>query len=521
VSAVEERWQELTAAALLGVERQPPPLGPTGTGLDGLLDRLDAADAPGALLDAAAALALYRRAGRRPARLDPADETAAPPDERPACSPDAAARLALMLGGLHDELLPEWLAALAAAGRRAPPRYLPDLLDRGRARRDLRPAILAVLDRRGPWLAAQNPAWSYAIGAEADPEQVWGVGDREARLAALRHLRAAEPDRARDLLASTWAEDGPDERAAFVGALQVGLGPADEPFLEAALDDRRKEVRERAADLLAHLPHSALVGRMLERARPLLTLARERRLLGLGSQRLRLEVGLPADCDRAMTRDGVQAKPRLMAAGRVLGDRAGWLAQLLAAVPPAAWSREWEASPADLVAAAAASEHRGAVLLGWMLAAARHRDVEWADALLAAGQVPEPMMEALIAVLPPTRREALVLARLRASRDPLLGDHPALAVLRQCHHTWSAELGEAVLDRVRQAVAVAGTTHAGDWRLREALVGFGRHVPPALLADASQGWPTDRPTWPAWQESVEKFLKVLQFRQEMLEEIAR
>src|SRR5205085_1324039 len=66
---IEERWQELTAAALLGVERQAPPLDSTGTAVDRLLERIDPADRAGALLDAAAALALYRRAGQRAVRL--------------------------------------------------------------------------------------------------------------------------------------------------------------------------------------------------------------------------------------------------------------------------------------------------------------------------------------------------------------------------------------------------------------------------------------------------------------------
>ena len=67
-----------------------------------------------------------------------------------------------MLGGTHRALLPEWLAALASAGRRAPAALLPDLLELGRTHADLRAAILPALDRRGRWLAAQNPDWSYA-----------------------------------------------------------------------------------------------------------------------------------------------------------------------------------------------------------------------------------------------------------------------------------------------------------------------------------------------------------------------
>ena len=42
----------------------------------------------------------------------------------------------------------------------------------------------------------------------------------------------------------------------------------DEPFLESALDDRSREVRQQAADLLTRLPDSRLALRMAERAGP-------------------------------------------------------------------------------------------------------------------------------------------------------------------------------------------------------------------------------------------------------------
>ena len=52
----------------------------------------------------------------------------------------------------------------------------------------------------------------------------------------------------------------------FLSVLADGLSLADEPLLEAALDDRAAEVRSWAAYLLARLPGSALGQRMAERA---------------------------------------------------------------------------------------------------------------------------------------------------------------------------------------------------------------------------------------------------------------
>src|SRR5690606_20816465 len=56
----------------------------------------------------------------------------APDEERAAVGRGAAERLRRILDGEHERLLPEWLAAAAATGRRVPPYVLPDLLERGR-----------------------------------------------------------------------------------------------------------------------------------------------------------------------------------------------------------------------------------------------------------------------------------------------------------------------------------------------------------------------------------------------------
>ena len=53
-----------------------------------------------------------------------------------------------------------------------------------------------------------------------------------------------------------------------MAALLVGLGLADEPFLESCLDDRARPVREEACRLLDRLPGSARAARMADRLRP-------------------------------------------------------------------------------------------------------------------------------------------------------------------------------------------------------------------------------------------------------------
>ena len=76
--------------------------------------------------------------------------------------------------------------------------------------------------KRGCWLAAQNDAWDYT--AASQEEAGWQTGSRDARLALLRRLRAEDPGRGRELLAATWNEEGPEDRARFLALLDVLSG---------------------------------------------------------------------------------------------------------------------------------------------------------------------------------------------------------------------------------------------------------------------------------------------------------
>ncbi|HEV8653791.1 MAG TPA: DUF5691 domain-containing protein [Actinomycetes bacterium] len=536
-------WQELLATALLGTARRPlPPAGTTaGDRLGSLLADLAEARGPvgvpggrdveGLLLSAAAAVALHRRAGRRPA-VDPGPPPEpCPPDEAPPCGRVAAGHLALVLRGGYGDLLPEWLDALAAAGRRLPEEHLPALLDLARDRPELRAAVDPVLGRRGRWLAAQNPAWSWAL--DADPEAAWRSGGRAERLALLDALRATSPDAARALVETTWDEEGAELRAAMVERLHAGLAMADEPFLEAALDDPAGGVRRAAAALLACLPGSRLCARMTGRALPLLR-------LGPGP-RPRLEATLPTEVDAGMARDGVVPLRR-----SGVGERAGWLLQLVAAVPPDAWCERLGRDPAELLTLAArdgtdafgAAATLGAVVLGgWATAASRQRDSAWAGALLegwwatpagrpgdtpwaavllAAPALPGPVFAGLVAALPPEQREALALRLLRDTDSAGAPEPVVLSVLRACRRPLSGRLGRAVLAHVgRTATASPYAAHH-----RSSLDELARILPAGLAGDAAAALGRARHEAPrARAAALDRFLDVLTLRRDIHRDI--
>ncbi|MEU7551323.1 DUF5691 domain-containing protein [Streptomyces sp. NPDC044571] len=509
-------WDELVGAALLGTERRQ--------------------GSPGALLDAAAVHTLRRRAGLRPAQAGPRPEPA-PHDPRPAPPEAARRRLAQLLAGRGGagsgggrrgsapdltELLPQWLAAAVRHGYRAPAALVPALLDAARARTDLRPQALALAGARGLWLARFNPDWRFALRggaggsgelpAPADGaavERLWQEGLFAERVALLGAVRAHEPAAAIRLLSTSWATERAEDRLMFLDSLRVGLAEEDEPFLEAALGDRSRNVRATAAELLSALPGSALAGRMARRA-----------LACVGPE----GVTAPAECDAGMLRDGVVERPP---AGR--GERAWWLGQLVEAAPLSCWRERFGGlGPAQIVALPVAEGEgwREELHAAWCRAAVRQRDPEWSKALLGSAAAPTATAPGtaslaerakLLSVLPEGERAEWVAEFIRAH-----GLSEAFQLLGVCVVPWAGALGRAVVD----ALDAAREAGSYPWSFSGVMGLAERCLDPAeadrleSLTASSRGAADTSPGAAAyWAEAFERLVATLRVRASMLTEL--
>lgn len=500
-------WPVLVKSALLGTERTGRPAPDGGATQVGVL--VDVLAGPGersperVLLAAAAVVATARRAGRLPDRAGGGAPEPAPPVDSPPVSEQATRSLGALLGGTGRQLLPEWLETCGALGRRVPSIWLPAVLEAATATRALRPAALAAVGARGRWLARQRPEWGWAVGAAAgevpdDPLAAWAEGTAAERRALLTAARRVDGALGRTLVLATWKVDRAEDRAAFVELLGTDLSMDDEPFLEEqALTDRARDVRRAAAAALARLPASRLAARMEARV------AAHVRLERAGPPVL--EVRLPDDLPARWAADGVDRQPR-----RGMGERAWWLAQVVAATPLDHWD-----DPAVAVAAAATAEQGEAVLRGWAVAASRQQRPDWATALLVARSPGLPDdASGLLQVLDPPARAAWLAGALE--RAPRRGAAPFLTLAAEVPRPWPAPLVRAVAGRAAAAVMDPGP---GAHAARPALLLLAERADPTTLprltADLADAMQADR----RLEAELRRPLALAQLRHDLLAEL--
>ena len=521
--------RSLSRLALAGGDRRPitPLLADDGPGR--LLGHLKQTEREASLLTAAGVHGVYAAAGNRLSSV--ADSLVrpgyglSPPETRRRWNDEAGALLRQAgyghLGG--SELRMQCLSLAAERGLVSPPGQLPKLLDSGRRDKDEREQILRVIGERGRWLASINPEWSYAIGpssALTNPDaikNVWETGSEEERRHLLTDYRAIQPAAARALLEDTWDSETPEDRTAFLGILGKNLEPGDEPLLEKALDDRRKEVRSAASNLLAHLPQSALCRRMLERVVPAISL--KKRLLSAET----LELELPAECDAAMQRDGIETAPR----DTGIGERTFWLREMLKLTPGQALCNRLDRTPAQIVRAAIKSEWKSPIIAALSAAAVRSRDVEMARELVNTAVADATVMSAigteylpgLNAFLPAAEMEAIAI-RLMRSPDYKPASHPAIPLIQALPGPWSKNLTASVAAFVSAGMNECTPPCWDAYLYRYLLERLGVNAPTEIGEQISAIFAAKggNAEWEEhWREALTKFQDLFPFRKQFIE----
>lgn len=507
-------WQDLVSTALVGTDRRNAPSAGRFTAT---------AETPAAaLLSSAALLSAWRRGGNAGSAYSAelvgdqagaggeATAEASAEDPRPLLPGATSARLTALVAS-RAEILPEYLAAAARTGFRAPAELLPPLFDYARGSISVRASLMTLAGPRGTWLARQNQQWSHftRYAAAPDPE-AWESDKPHERIGYITWFRGKDPEAARRLIEEAWEQPGQlaETRAAFVEALHIGLAPDDEPFLEAALDDRSRQVRAEAVRLLSALPESAFAGRMAVR---LERWAEVTVLDGAPQLRLRDE---PAMDDPAALRDGlgegwIQTEDERRLAKM---QPAYWFEDLIASAPLGWWGRQYAVTPQELLRAT--SGHRweaDASHRGWRSATLRQRDPDWAEAFCAVNAAGD-----MLELISDEAAERWALRTIADHRSQY-SIHSAPIILSRLGRPWPDAACEALLAAIPEYLPNATRNDVARFFGMDNLAG--RWMPPSFAGAVAAKADAIREAQPLWAEDLDDLAAMLRDRAAMLAEL--
>ncbi|MBX3013225.1 MAG: hypothetical protein KF832_17030 [Caldilineaceae bacterium] len=507
-------WESLVQQGILGTTRQPnavmmPPE------LIALLP-LPTIQAPEThFLQAAALLTQYHAAGTQPGLAPSAVLIQPAPAERNPPAPSGAIALLRQLVGEGDQtLLGEWLQHAARLPCHLPPDLLPALLTLATKHPALAAALAPCLGERGRWLLRLHPDWLLTtVTVELT---AWEQGSPEARQHFLQAARQRDPQAARTHLERTWGQETAQDRANFLRTFRVGLSSADEPFLLQALADRSQAVRTEAARLLAGLSGSPLQQRLLDQVATYMRV--ERKWL-----RRTLQVKLPTSFAADWAQLGVRQQSPL---GVRIGEKAGWLVQLVALLPPSRLVAHLGLDTIEFLEFVQASdfaEALGTALLEgaelqqdhpFLVAELQHFQRLLALAQVAAGEWLDRFVR-YAPLLPPALRDQTLQRYLATTRTAAFADWTTLGTVLRVFDQCSPGVTATLLQEQLPAL-LARTTR--DY-------GIGRVLRDCAYRLAPSGFPTaaklfalrpgdERP------DSIEHFLRIYQLRHQMEKEFA-
>ncbi len=498
-------WSELVRMALLGGERST--LSPE------LRKRLESYGIqtdnsfPEVLLESAALVNQIRKAAFK---LEPFDgqipDALTAPHEQ-ACSAQSTAHLNAILDGRYAPALSEFLFHLQQHKKAIPQETLPDLLNASLEDEELWGLLSPVLGHHGEWLLEQWPAWQPLLGIRSIPD--WQKTSPGDRISYLKFLRKTNPHHALELLQTQWSSLKSDEKFNLLKTLDINISGDDEAFLENLLAEKSRKVRLEAARLLASIGNSQLIERLF------LSLLD---ILHISGDTVSFE--LPEQLPETTQRDGIMPVPHKATGG---GMKAAWLRQIVSKIPPRRWSELMDKEARQCLPFFLRNRWADQLFPALTEAALLHGDSDWMSAILEHlmiqgnnDMLATSLIKQVIEKLPDENVSAL--ANYGTEVLPRIIDNKSLffLLLTNNKNAWTDKVSVWVLQNFKEWMRTQSKGYFSLDHYREILVAGAYSINPQLSEKFKIGWPTSTTIWYYWEDAVDKMIRTLAFRKEMI-----
>ena len=485
-------WEYVINTAMLGTDKPMPgnaELPDEVAEIAAMIDAVDSSDKEAKFLQKAAAIYNYRQCGFTPIEQKELPTSIAPDETKPYCSEEAAKILSDILNEDNTALLALWLNRCNNSGKLLLPDALPAALDAALKDKLLQPLVIASSGYRGLWLSKLNPFWDY-FGTISDQE-TWQTGKPDERVNVLKKLRQANPDQAREWLQQTWSQETAASKVDLLKTLHVNAGATDLEWLEGLLNEKGQKVKDEALALLKLIPGSSIVNKYQDLLKESVILRKEKALLGMVTK-ISIQQKLPAAVDESIFKSGIE---KLAGQKASFTDESFILYQLISAVPPSFWEKQFESAPAQVLEYFEKYANDKVSALG--LAVSRFNHKEWVSYFFD-----QPAFYSGFLDMMTTNEQEKYLARfLRTEEQNTI--HYALRL----KHEWGTEFAIMVLREI--------ANHPYEYNRAF----FNKHIkliPAGIISQLEKMEPKDANLQNAWEKAKDHLIKLLGLKQQTL-----
>ncbi|WP_276368654.1 DUF5691 domain-containing protein [Chryseolinea sp. H1M3-3] len=317
----------------------------------------------------------YRRAGSLPLNFQHIAHAEAELEIKSYCSPKASGVLNTIL---EEDLMPFlklWIKQCASKELIVTPELIPALLDIALRKKEFRKLIRDISGKRGEWLCKLNLRWNFN-SSSTDQHAVWETGNSEERKELLRDLRTNNPGEALELLKTTWATEGANEKLTYLEILRINLSQSDLSWLES-LKEKGQKVNAAVLDLMKSIPTSSIVAEYSNVLKNAINIKKGKALLGMVNK-TNLDVSDNLTIPDIVFKSGVEK----LSSDKNVSDNQYILAQLISAVPPSFWNDHLQLSAEAIIELFQKEKKTAFYIPALAIASIKFKDINWSKSIL-------------------------------------------------------------------------------------------------------------------------------------------